>query len=83
MLPLLYEDPTDLVAKRIQLFMKLDFLTKRTSVAAIKLLDLTKKDNFLSQGKLNIGFVTEFYVYKMIIKLIPKFLNFINSVFNF
>lgn len=52
-------------------------------MAAIKLLDLTKKDNFLSRGKLNIEFVTEFYVYNMIIKLIPKFLNFINSVFNF
>ena len=57
-LPFMYGDLID-IARNLQLFIKLDALNKCTSGTAFKELNLTKKDNILSQKKLNIGFPTE------------------------
>ena len=48
--------------------MKPDVLNKCTSGTALKELDLTIKDNMLSQRKLNIGFATELTITEMIRK---------------
>ena len=50
----------------MQLFIKSDVLTKCTSGTVLKQLDLTKKDNFQSRSKLNIGFATELTVSEVI-----------------
>ena len=64
-LPFMYDDLTDLVRKLLQLFIKTDVLTNCTSGTALKQLDLTKKENFFSQSKLNIGFATELTISEM------------------
>ena len=67
-LTFMYEDLTDLVRKILQLFMKLDVLTKYASGSAFKKLNLAKLENFLSRSKLNIRFATKLTVPEMIRK---------------
>ena len=64
----MYEDLTDLVRKVLQLFMELDVLTKYASGSALKKLNLTKLENFLSRRKLNTRFATKLTVPEMISK---------------
>lgn len=62
MLPFMFDDITELVRGVLQLFIKPEVLNTCSSFKAI---DLSKKDNFLSRKKLNIGRASDIAIAKI------------------